>query len=90
MSPPTIPPISEAVFLLHINVRSLSSNFESFQVRIEQFASPASVIAFTESWLSPNDSAELFNSQGYNFFWRISAIRGCGMFIILKDLNITS
>ena len=59
MSSLSFPPVSEAVSLLNVNVRSLRSNFESFKVSIEQLENTPSDIAVTETWLSPDDSAEL-------------------------------
>ena len=71
MSPSSFTQVLEAVSLLNVNVRSLKSNFEAFKVSLEQLAIAPSVIAVTETWLNPNDSAELFNLQGYKFFSQV-------------------
>ena len=88
MSPSSFTQVLEAVSLLHVNVRSLKSSFEAFKVSFEQLAIAPAVIAVTETLLNPNDSAELFNLQGYKFFSSPRLSRGGGVGLYIRtELN---
>ena len=49
MSPSSFTQVLEAVSLLNVNVRSLKSNFEAFEVNIKLLAIAPAVIAVTET-----------------------------------------
>jgi hypothetical protein len=82
--------------LLHLNIRSVSKNFDSFKHLLNSQGKPIKVIGLTETWLNDTNN-DNFNIEKYDF---ISSNRsnkkggGVGIYIIKeteckirKDLN---
>jgi exonuclease III len=57
--------VNAAFNILHVNVRSMNANYDSFQSLI--LNRNISAIAITESWLN-NSNQNLYNLPGYNFY----------------------
>ena len=82
--------------MLHLNIRSVSKNFDSFKHLLNSLGKPIKVIGLTETWLNDTNN-DNFNIEKYDF---ISSNRsnkkggGAGIYIIKeteykirKDLN---
>ena len=62
-----LPTNLESLSVLQVNCRSLKKNFDQVKILLSNFSSLPSVIALSETWLSPSDQTSLFNLPGYSF-----------------------
>ena len=71
---------TSALSVLHLNIRSMEKNFESFKLFLSNFNFDFSIICFSETWL--DDSFSLFQSSyelpNINVFIKLSYGKGGG------------
>ena len=85
------------LLLAHLNIRSISRNFDKLRLFLENSGNNCSVIGLTETWLTPNIS-HLFSISGFDFVYRNRKERmggGVGLYIpnkfeysIHEELNV--
>ena len=83
---------SNSLSLLHVNIRSINTNFENFKYMLDEFNNVFNIICLSETW-STND--DFYNNSNYHLqnydalhFQRKSVKRGGGLLIyVQKHLN---
>lgn len=71
-----------AINMLHINARSMKSNFQGIESLLSNVAGTLTAIAITETWLT-SDTEDVYFIPGYNFipFSRSTVGGGVGIFL---------
>jgi hypothetical protein len=71
--------------VLHLNIRSLSKNFNELQSLIKSLDDPPNFIGVTETWLKPHN-ASLFPLDGYTHVYLTRPAKaGGGVSLFIKD-----
>ena len=76
--------LNKGLLVVHMNIRSLNCNFESFEIQMNNLKTKPDVIVLTET--SKVWSATVFELKGYISLYNGSSINKCdGVYMYIKD-----
>lgn len=72
-------------FIMHVNIRSMSANFDKLKILIESLNSKPSIVICTETFMQVNYN--IYELEGYNSYYNENLISHNGV-VVFVDGNI--